>query len=890
MGSDRARVSYDPRRQYRAVVAQQGRATTEADTNEAWTIDGEQTREEILDIVGLAGTPDDGYRVIPPGAGTTPPFQFDIGPGTMYMGGIRAFLPTAVRYTDQDEWLDRIGDPDWVPPTAAADPKKARELVYLDLVEQEVSATEDRALLEVALGGPDTSQRVRLIQRIKRLGTDAQTCEDALTDAEAVWATQALTFDPATMRLDTTARLQVSFTSTGIPPDPCEPEAQGGYLGADNQLIRVQVTAWDPATNTGRFVWGFDDASFLYRVDVVNRSLVELQSRPPDDVHQPRAGQVVELLRSAVRLSNADDFIASATGILLKLPGAYRPDTRRITLPSSLPATYADSTRTPAVFLRVWEEEHEFTPGKPVTLVPPGRPTTGLQVTLTTAGGRFHPGDFWLVGVRPAAPTQIYPARYLLAPQPPDGPRQWACPLAVVQWQGGLMEIVGDCRKPFDNLVELTARPRGGGDCITVGKGGNFEQLKDALDRLLPERPDICLCLLAGDHDLTGGLVIGARLENQNLRISGCGPATRLKLGNTLETRDFLSVGLHELTISGKSTEQLIHIVDCLDVQLSAVRIAGTAPRLIEVGPAERFTVYDSTLHTHHPAGIDTLQKVAAQVGFDQLAEVSEEEAHRDLLNLGGTLASLPEDARKRLAQRWIDLAAAPFDPLGGSDPLGRSAVIAMNEVIGQLEPVSPSGRGISGALLDVRRTVLETAGAVALRLPGGIPTTIRDSEIIGLIGLGGHPALPLSLSDDELSALTGAAKLGRISLNTVDATLRIAGNHLTGVAVREGLQQQLDNLRRAGGGPPVDGLYAESYLTDNVFTISENSLIGKRLNISGNVFTHLAGDVGLMVGDTAVYTANQTAAPDAVLYDATRLSHPHPTLANVLNLDIDFR
>ena len=65
MGSDRARVSYDEKQQYRSVVMQQGRVTLEADWNEAQQISTEETRKEALDFVGPAGTPDDGYRINP---------------------------------------------------------------------------------------------------------------------------------------------------------------------------------------------------------------------------------------------------------------------------------------------------------------------------------------------------------------------------------------------------------------------------------------------------------------------------------------------------------------------------------------------------------------------------------------------------------------------------------------------------------------------------------------------------------------------------------------------------------------------------------------------------------------------------------------------------------
>src|SRR5579885_117276 len=252
MGADRARKSFDPKQHYRSVVMQQGRVTLEADWNESQSIFGEELRHETLDIVGPAGTPDDGYRIIVSGTAPTPPFDFSVSAGTMYVGGLRLVLDAPVQYSNQPDWLDHGGDPDWIMP--ASNPPN-NEFVYLLVREQEVSAVEDSALREVALGGPDTAARTRMIQHIVRLPTGAADCAGGLKDAEAYWAREGLVFHPATMRLLPQSRLQVSF-GTLPPPDPCEPEATGGYLGADNQLIRVQITG----PNT--LVWGFDDASF----------------------------------------------------------------------------------------------------------------------------------------------------------------------------------------------------------------------------------------------------------------------------------------------------------------------------------------------------------------------------------------------------------------------------------------------------------------------------------------------------------------------------------------------------------------------------------------------------------------------------------------------------
>ena len=77
MGSDRARVSYDPSRKWRGLVAQQGRVTVEADWNEAASIDAQRDRAATLDIVGPVGTPAARPAAIPsprwPPPGAPPP-------------------------------------------------------------------------------------------------------------------------------------------------------------------------------------------------------------------------------------------------------------------------------------------------------------------------------------------------------------------------------------------------------------------------------------------------------------------------------------------------------------------------------------------------------------------------------------------------------------------------------------------------------------------------------------------------------------------------------------------------------------------------------------------------------------------------------------------------
>jgi len=519
MASDRSRVSYDPSRQYRSVVAQQGRVTLEADVNEAAYIGQEELREETLDIVGPVGTPDDGFAV----SGAAGLFDFHVGPGTLYVGGLRVFEPLGFDYSTQPEWLDHDGDPLWVEPKDVRE-RQGHELAALLLREQEVGAVEDRPLREVALGGPDSAQRTRLVRRVLRLATSADECEEADGEVAKQLVKAGVTWNPDTMRLTSPATLQVQFVQAPEPESPCDPEVQGGYLGADNQLIRVQLTGFDlRGRGRGRFVWGYNNSSFFYRVKAVDAQTLEFEASPIDAYHTPRPNKAVEVLRSAVPLGH-DDYVAAHSGVVITPTAAFVPETRRLALPAPLPAEYVDPDHTTPLFLRVWEQELEFTSGTPVEL-----PGTGLQVVIDLGGpaGLFTIGQFWTFAVRPRTPVNVYPQRYLDAAQPPEGPRLWLCPLAVIGWKSATFQLLDDCRPPFDDLVELTKRK---GECCAVvvketdvGAPGALQKLLDkaALDKK-------GLSLRPGVYELIEPLRLGP--QHSGLVLEGCQSAAMIRV------------------------------------------------------------------------------------------------------------------------------------------------------------------------------------------------------------------------------------------------------------------------------------------------------------------------------------------------------------------------
>jgi hypothetical protein len=590
MTSDRARVTYDPSRHYTGVVAQQGRVSLEADWNEAQAIDGEQIEARTLDLIGPVASADDGYRVEAVLGDDGATGDLRVRCGTLYLGGQRLSAPHDLLCSGQQDsdWVDCAGDPLWREDRDDAQP---HELVYLLAREQEVGATEDHALRDVALGGPDTAQRLRILQRIIRRPTNAATWEDAWGQViQQHWNHHGFRLDRDTRRLEPAARLQVM----GHPAESGEqPVDQGSYLGPNNQLIRIQITRTDD-DGVPVLVWGYDNASFLYRLisSVVSTAshdtTLTLATSPVDAYHQPAEHQAVEVLRSAASLANHDhaaetvadedgrrDFIAAATGQVVKVTTAYSPGTRVVTVGTELPEGYRlNAGDEPPLFLRVWQREFRCEPGEEHELE-----GTGIRIRLTAPdddhhdhdhngdhhdhdhNGDHHNGEhhdhdhngehhehrdhdrhdddhpdsfpmgaYWMIAVRPGvgpgSPGLVYPQRILDRPQPPDGPREWLAPIAFVRWHPRT-PATEDLVPRFDSLVR---QERSGGSCTVqicpedVGGGWALQSLIDG--HANRDRP-VTICLEPGDYVLATPLRIGP--EHGRLTIRAARPGVVLR-------------------------------------------------------------------------------------------------------------------------------------------------------------------------------------------------------------------------------------------------------------------------------------------------------------------------------------------------------------------------
>ena len=570
---DVSRFLFQPQKRYSSVRMQQGRVILDSDWNESERIDDEEMRRTLLDVLCGKGTSNRGFRVggVEPAVRRVPgeadgeldgesalasveTYDFGIAAGSFYLGGLRFEVgPEAESFLGQGDWLQIDADPANLPAPPSADELaggdgEARErfdLVYLRGWEQVVTAVEDGELREQALGGPDTSARIRRMRRVEVAPGGAASCAEAFAELEARLTAprdgdasgEPHELDAASCELRSKARLTVGFAD-GVAEDPCKPAVEAGFLGAENQTIRVELTATD------RFIWGIDNAAPYYRVQVVGEAgepvKVKFLTEPRDRQSQPRQGQAVEIHPWGALLPNREK-VAELRGHLATVETSYDPETQTITLADPVPQAWLDwldhpdhagflSDRDPDgrkkyFYLRLWTggsgeadaPDFAFIPGTPVELA-----GTGLTVTF---GAHGLPGDHWIVAARPHTPDLVV-GWELLDEAPPAGTRVFFAPLAIVRWslatgpdgERVVEASVHDCRARFRPLCEVR------GCCTaTVGDGaashGDFGSIQEAVDALPGRGGEVCL--LPGVHE--AGVTIRGR---ENVRIHGCGKLT----------------------------------------------------------------------------------------------------------------------------------------------------------------------------------------------------------------------------------------------------------------------------------------------------------------------------------------------------------------------------
>jgi hypothetical protein len=226
MKGDFSRFTYDAAKHYIGVMHQQGRVWLDSDWNEDVLERLALQQQQISDIVGGCGVPAPGSAFqLSPSADPNAPDNFQISGGRCYLNGVLCQLESNISYLNQPD----LPDPPRIPiPT---DGSTLLAVVYLEAWQRLVTYLEDDSLREVALGGPDTSARLKTVAQIKFAALPSSaaniTCAQAAQFIPGPGGGTLTTLQPSNAQPQTQSLCQL--------PDPAN------FTGRENHLYRVQI-------------------------------------------------------------------------------------------------------------------------------------------------------------------------------------------------------------------------------------------------------------------------------------------------------------------------------------------------------------------------------------------------------------------------------------------------------------------------------------------------------------------------------------------------------------------------------------------------------------------------------------------------------------------------
>lgn len=466
MKGDFTRATFDKANQFTRVLMQQGRVTLDADYNEQVEILLHYMRSLARDLIGPYAAPlhDGGFIVGPDKDGK----NITISSGRFYVDGILVENEETCRYTEQPHYrlpfTDGLADFLKNPKTDVA------YWLYLDVWERHVTTIENNAIRELALGGPDTCTRTKLVWQVKALAVDMRSKPGPSYGGPVYpgmgsnrYAGPAMTCEGPMERLaPSKARLAARVDPGKKVVDACVTPPDAKYRGLGNQLYRVEIHRGGNAKEA-TFKWSRNNGSELTRW--LGRTENGLQ------VGNSRGFQA----GNWVELSDETSDLQGEPGPLLKL--AKVEDAVLLFDPSTLPSGGIGEFATlvkPKV--RLWnqiqtedihiqlvegavpiggQETPDGTAAKQATWI---NLEDGIQIAFA-AGGDYRAGDYWLIPARVASGSIEWPAAKetgKLALRSPRGIVHHYAPLGFVGLDNGSLSRLQLCSCVFYPNVKCT--------------------------------------------------------------------------------------------------------------------------------------------------------------------------------------------------------------------------------------------------------------------------------------------------------------------------------------------------------------------------------------------------------------------------------------------------
>ena len=471
------------------VLQQQGRVLLDEDWNAQTRITNQWQDTAARDTVGpgVAAVPSDTPTAFQVSEVDVEGDRVNITllPGRIWADGILVHLPedagarefTATEFESSDE----------------ARGPGVRDAVVLEVWREELNGFQlPEALIEPALGGPDTTERMHTAMALRLLRLDANdTCENIRHRLQEDFLT--------------TGRLTVTLDPTTPTEGDCPTVEQGGFTGFEHSLYRIEIARVNddraPMFKWSQFNGGLVGSGQYQTVDGETSFTLE-----GNDQAIRRSGMNRFYLEVIEEDGNGDDFghWRVTYGAMVVLDGD------RLVVEEGQIFYEYEPGNSRSVFFRLWNGIEPIADFDAST--DPLHPLEhGLRLGFQTPSSAYNPGDYWTFSVRAG---QSNPET-LVEEQLPDGIKYHRVPLAQIHWTDG-DPGVEYCRRIIRPLTSQL------GCCsYSVGTDGDFRTLQEAVDAFTSNMRGGEICLLPGFHRAS------VRIENKfNIRIKGCGLRT----------------------------------------------------------------------------------------------------------------------------------------------------------------------------------------------------------------------------------------------------------------------------------------------------------------------------------------------------------------------------
>lgn len=500
---------------FNGVLHQQGRVLTDRDWNAQTEIlnDWQQIAGQDIIGAGVAAVPadaPDSFKVTEAKV-VGDKVEVSVTEGRVWADGLLVKLDEDV--VREAEYLQ---PPIQDPAGQVSDlPNDVRDALILETWLEELNAFQNPELLiEPALGGVDTTERVQTAFRFRLFRMDSDdTCDSIIEDLKDDFDNKG--------RLTAVLQPDIAIDSD------CPVVEGGGYTGFEHQLYRIEIA------QTGKSEPHFKWSQF-------NGGLVGRGRFDVDKV-------IITANSNAILYSGLTNFYMET---LEEINGYWQVTYgAKVTLDAgsgtlNLPAAPADvffgaAPDTKTVFFRLWNDI------RPVAdFAAEAELQDGIRLAFSsTDSDKYTPHDFWTFPVRAG---EISNDATLVDDEAPEGIFYHRVPLAELLWADAAPAESGaeieDCRRIFQPLTRLKG-------CCTyrVGDGvrshGDFKSIQKAIDALPADGGEVCV--LPGNFN--ENVVITAP-RNENITIKGCGdrsqvvgvtddPVFHIKGGTNLELK-----------------------------------------------------------------------------------------------------------------------------------------------------------------------------------------------------------------------------------------------------------------------------------------------------------------------------------------------------------------